>query len=155
MVMGIMTHEAKSILKKIDSLILNFGAAQLALVLATPLLTRLYSPAVFADFGYVASCVAIFLPLVTLQYEFTFPTTKTKRIIPLLLTLCMYVIICTSVILLIIFLLIQYFWKVAHLSLFIILFGFIILLIQAVLQVYLMLLVSEGKIEKVAYGKLI
>ncbi len=143
------------LLNKIFFLIIHFGAAQCVLVLASPLLTRLYTPEMFAYFGYVISLATVILPLASLQYEYAILLTKLKRVTHLLLRLCVKLVVVIASILLCVSLIVRLCCSAININSEIVIIGFFILLLQGVLQVYTIFLISSGKTASVAHGKLI
>jgi O-antigen/teichoic acid export membrane protein len=132
----------------------SFGAAQFSVIVATPLLTRLYSPAAFASFGYIISFVAVILPMISLQYEYAIPIAKIKKMTPLLTSLCLYLVIGISLSIFIVMLLFSHYVNF-NINFMVLFAGFIILLLQGVLQVYSMPFITNDQAILVAHGKLI
>lgn len=144
----------KIIFKKIFNLTVYLSIAQMILVITMPLVTRLYSPHAFAYFGYSVTLVTIFLPLTSLQYEYAIPLVKINLIKHLIIKLCIYLVMGITIFLSILCLSLIYYTHY-HISIILFFFTFSILLLQGFLQVYSMWLITEGKANQVAYGKLL
>lgn len=68
------------------------GAAQLIVILSSPLLTRLYSPSDYGAFAVAASILAILAAVAALGYEFAIPLPKADREAADVLALCVVVV---------------------------------------------------------------
>lgn len=53
--------------------------AQIATIIASPILTRVYSPALFGTFGFFTASITLLIPLVTGRYEFAINTVNDKE----------------------------------------------------------------------------
>lgn len=147
-----MTNE---FIKKICFLTIHFGLAQLILLLATPLLTRLYTPDNFASFGYITAFISIFLPLTSLQFEYAIPLSKIQKITNLLVKMCLLLVCSMGILIFAIFIFLQSYFSLTKIDVISSALFFIIFLLQGLVQVYTLSLNTEGKIRVIAQGRII
>lgn len=150
-----MAFYKNQLFKNISIVALSYAFAQLILLLATPILTRLYSPVYFATFGYVISVANTFLTIASLRYEYAIPLLRSKRAIFLFTKLCNQLVWMTSGLILCGALVVQQYFHENALNIFLLIMCFAVLVLQGLLQVYTMPLLAQGKVLQVSYGKII
>ncbi|MBD1580940.1 lipopolysaccharide biosynthesis protein [Pseudoalteromonas sp. S16_S37] len=79
------------------TLISGTTIAQVLPIIAAPLLTRLYTPAEFGLFASLFAFAMILSGLVTWRYELTILLPKSNKSAFLILRLCFFLVICTSI----------------------------------------------------------
>lgn len=82
--------------RSISVLVGGTAGAQLLTVLASPLLTRLYSPADFGILAIYLSLLSIFSVVATLRYELAIPLPLSQRDAAQIVVICLGLVICFS-----------------------------------------------------------
>lgn len=78
------------------TLVAGTGLAQLIVILSSPVLTRLYSPADYGVFAVAISVLSLLLTITCLRYEFAIPLPEDDVAAANVLALCLVVALCLS-----------------------------------------------------------
>jgi O-antigen/teichoic acid export membrane protein len=78
------------------TLVAGTGFAQLIVILSSPILTRLYSPADYGAFAVAISVLSVLLTITCLRYEFAIPLPEADVEAANVLALCLVVAVCLS-----------------------------------------------------------
>ena len=84
-------------MKNVSKLALGTGIAQLITILASPILTRIFSPEQYGIFALFISMITILSVFSTFRYEYAIVLPKSKRRAEELYFLCIFITILVSI----------------------------------------------------------
>lgn len=140
-------------IKKIVITVILYGLAQGLLALSSPLLSRLYTPDDFALYGYIFTFATMVFPLLCFRYEYAIPLIASWRLRKQFFLFCMHLSFVSSIIAAIV-LYVFLTYKGFHSSSILVLV-FCTIFFQAAVTISGMPLLSQGKTNQVAQGKLV
>lgn len=137
-------------LKNLLTLIIGTGLAQAVPILASPLLTRIYSPEQFGVYGIYVSSIVILALIICLRFDFLIITGESLTDSNNKLMLSIFTILASTTILFVILTITNFFLEVSYLYYFLILISAALLSLNSSMSYFLL---KSGSFKKLSFNR--
>lgn len=144
-----------SLHRKLRVVFLGYVFAQAILLIASPVISRLYTATDIGTFGYIAAFCAAVLPLGSLRYEYTLPLLKHLKTRYVMVRSCSLISVFVSMVLVGIYILYTGAIGDNPLSVKSIVFIWILLSTQFLIQIRNCFLIGIGDVSQLTIGKIL